>query len=72
MSCVAKFDPPFLNSITDVNCRYGHYAAMGLDIRPYTKGLDSNCVRGGKLSAYVMSSKHEQVVSVRCRAYLTD
>ncbi|RPB05142.1 Metallo-dependent phosphatase [Choiromyces venosus 120613-1] len=54
---------------------YGHYAAEGLDIHHYTKGLDSNCVRGGKLSAYILEANKdgrvgEDVVSVRCRAYL--
>ncbi|KAF8242658.1 Metallo-dependent phosphatase, partial [Wilcoxina mikolae CBS 423.85] len=33
---------------------YGHYAARGLDIRPLTKGLDTNCVRGGNLTAFVV------------------
>jgi hypothetical protein len=55
--------------------RYGHYAARGLDIRPFTKGLDSNCVRGGSLSALVVSSfgnhkmdskKSVEIVSVGC------
>ena len=55
--------------------RYGHYAAKGLDIRRYTKGLDSNCVRGKKLSAYILQAKkgggvREKVVSVKCRKYL--
>ena len=54
---------------------YGHYAAEGLDIRRYTKGLDSSCVRGGKLSAYILEANkrgrvEEDIVSVRCREYL--
>lgn len=53
-------------------CRYGHYAAKGLDIRKYSKGLDSNCVRGGRLSAYVIGKKKEELVSVSCRTFLKD
>lgn len=30
---------------------YGHDAKKGLNLRKYTKGLDSACVKGGKLSA---------------------
>ncbi|KAI5777657.1 Metallo-dependent phosphatase-like protein [Geopyxis carbonaria] len=48
---------------------YGHYAAAGLDLRPLTVGLDSNCVRGGSLSALIVSSKTEKpkVVQLPCR-----
>lgn len=53
-------------------CSYGHYAAKGLDIRKYSKGLDSNCVRGGRLSAFVIGRKKEELVSVGCRAFLKD
>ncbi|CUS09414.1 unnamed protein product [Tuber aestivum] len=54
---------------------YGHYAAEGLDIRRHTKGLDSNCVRGGRLSAYILEANkggrvEEDIVSVKCRNYL--
>ncbi|KAI5843494.1 Metallo-dependent phosphatase-like protein [Morchella snyderi] len=51
---------------------YGHYAAKGLDIRKYSKGLDSNCVRGGRLSAFVIGRKKEELVSVSCRTFLKD
>ncbi|PWW79027.1 Metallo-dependent phosphatase, partial [Tuber magnatum] len=45
---------------------YGHYAA---------EGLDSNCVRGGRLSAYILEAGkggrvEEDVISVKCRDYL--
>lgn len=47
---------------------YGHDAKTGLAIRPYTKGLDSNCVKGGKLSALVVEGGGEQtLVQVKCR-----
>ena len=35
---------------------YGHWAAKGLNIRHNTIGLDSGCVYGGKLSAYILES----------------
>ncbi|KAK6528196.1 hypothetical protein TWF281_009445 [Arthrobotrys megalospora] len=52
---------------------YGHDARRGLEIRRYTKGLDTNCVRGGKLTALVVEGgKHGKtsIVNVKCRKYL--
>lgn len=50
---------------------YGHDSRRGLAISDYTKGIDSGCVKGGKLTAFVMEGggKHvnTNVVSVRCR-----
>ncbi|KAA8907433.1 Metallo-dependent phosphatase-like protein [Sphaerosporella brunnea] len=48
---------------------YGHYAARGLDRRPLSQGLDSNCVRGGRLTALVASTRTDnpEVFSVHCR-----
>jgi hypothetical protein len=48
---------------------YGHYAKAGLDIRKYTMGLDSDCNRGGRLSALVVDSTKQrgEVVQVDCR-----
>lgn len=51
---------------------YGHDARRGLEVHKYTKGLDTNCVRGGKLTALVIKGgKHAQtkIVSVKCRKY---
>lgn len=49
---------------------YGHDAASGLTIKKYTKGLDSGCVRGGKLTALVIEDGGKQdIVSVKCRNY---
>jgi hypothetical protein len=46
---------------------YGHDAKGGLNIKKYTKGLDSGCVGGGKLTALVIDEKgKETVVSVGC------
>jgi len=36
---------------------YGHAASRGLDIKPWTKGLDSGCVYGRRLSAFVYTPK---------------
>ena len=48
---------------------YGHYAAKGLDIRPLTKGLDSGCAAGGRLTAMVVDahSTKPAFVDVKCR-----
>ncbi|KAJ6107820.1 hypothetical protein N7523_009143 [Penicillium sp. IBT 18751x] len=52
---------------------YGHYAKAGLSIREYTKGLDSGCVKGGKLTAMVIEDGGKQsIVQVRCKNYLKD
>ncbi|KAF8429134.1 Ser/Thr protein phosphatase family protein-like protein [Tirmania nivea] len=54
---------------------YGHYAAKGLDVRRWTKGMDSNCVRGGRLSALVVKKEKGEVVmevvSVKCKKYVS-
>ncbi|KAJ5191275.1 uncharacterized protein N7498_010260 [Penicillium cinerascens] len=52
---------------------YGHYAKQGLNIREYTKGLDSGCVKGGKLTALIIEDGGKQsIVQVRCHKYLKD
>jgi hypothetical protein len=38
---------------------YGHAASRGVDLKRYSKGLDSGCVRGRQLSAIVLSQKGE-------------
>ncbi|KAJ5182801.1 hypothetical protein N7492_000417 [Penicillium capsulatum] len=49
---------------------YGHDAKTGLNIRPYTKGLDSACVAGGKLTALVIEDGGKQsIVQTRCRKH---
>jgi hypothetical protein len=49
---------------------YGHDAAKSLNIQKYTKGLDSGCVYGHKLSALVIDNDGEQeVVQVGCKKY---
>ncbi|KAJ2598878.1 hypothetical protein H4R99_003926 [Coemansia sp. RSA 1722] len=46
---------------------YGHDAGRDLNIRDYTKGLDSRCVYGGKLTAFILPG--EEMVSVACQNY---
>ena len=36
---------------------YGHWAKLGLNVREKTIGLDSGCVYGGYLSAYILEDK---------------
>jgi hypothetical protein len=50
---------------------YGHDARSGLNIKEYTKGLDSGCVKGRELTAMVISDSKkgnykEKLVSVDC------
>lgn len=40
---------------------------QGLQIRKHTKGLDTSCVRGGKLTALIYPG--EELVSVECEKY---
>lgn len=43
---------------------YGHDAGRGLNLKEYSKGLDSRCVRGGTLTAMIMTAKGESYVHV--------
>lgn len=58
-----------------VSVVYGHDAKTGLNLNPYSFGLDSSCVRGGQLSALVfepgrsMIGRHvvkHRIVSTEC------
>lgn len=51
---------------------YGHDASKGLQLHRYSKGLDTKCQRGGKLSAYVVTVAddghyHEELVQIDCK-----
>lgn len=51
---------------------YGHDARQGLQMTKYTRGLDSGCVKGGKLNAVVITQKKngkfdEELVRVSCK-----
>jgi bis(5'-nucleosyl)-tetraphosphatase (symmetrical) len=41
---------------------FGHWAAQGLIVRPGLRGLDSGCVWGGKLSAWI--AEEDRIVAV--------
>lgn len=59
---------PILSKRTTVI--YGHDARRGLQIGKYTKGLDSGCVRGGQLTALVVSEHGKQeLIQVECQEY---
>ncbi|KAG7662928.1 uncharacterized protein J8A68_003554 [[Candida] subhashii] len=53
---------------------YGHDASRGLNLKEYTKGIDSRCDKGGKLSAMIIWSEKqanqiiykEDLVQVNC------
>lgn len=52
---------------------YGHDAKTGLKIRTYTKGLDSGCVKGGKLTALIIEDGGKQsLVQVNCKENYTE
>ncbi|KAG5357714.1 Bis(5'-nucleosyl)-tetraphosphatase, symmetrical [Yarrowia sp. C11] len=51
---------------------YGHDARQGLQLTKYTRGLDSGCVKGGKLNAMIITQKKngkfaEELVRVSCK-----
>lgn len=50
---------------------YGHDSKRGLDLKKWSKGLDSGCVNGGRLTALVVGGglKKEKIVSVKCKDY---
>ncbi len=54
---------------------YGHDSHRGLRLGKYSNGLDSNCVRGGKLTALVVEEgkkgKGLGTVGVRCNNYVS-
>jgi hypothetical protein len=49
---------------------YGHDSHTGLQMHRWSKGLDSGCVAGGRLTMMVLDAKGQQeVVSVGCKNY---
>lgn len=49
---------------------YGHDSKRGLNLHKWSKGLDSGCVSGGRLTALIVNAWGEQeIVSVGCKNY---
>ncbi|KAL9130152.1 MAG: hypothetical protein Q9217_001587 [Psora testacea] len=52
---------------------YGHDSHRGLQLENYSKGIDTGCVKGGKLSAFIIDKNSHvvapRVVSVECKDY---
>lgn len=53
---------------------YGHDSGRGLQLHQYSKGLDTGCASGGKLTALVVTIKgdkkaEQEVISVECKDY---
>ena len=53
---------------------YGHDSHMGLQLNKFSKGIDTGCVSGGKLTALVVSSERrkkakQEIMSVDCKDY---
>lgn len=53
---------------------YAHDSRRGLQLNQYSKGLDTGCVSGGKLTALVVTIEgntqvDQQIVSVKCNDY---
>jgi bis(5'-nucleosyl)-tetraphosphatase (symmetrical) len=44
---------------------FGHWARQGLVLRPGLRGLDSGCVWGGALSAWI--AEEDRIVQVAAR-----
>jgi hypothetical protein len=49
---------------------YGHDSKRSLSIAEYTKGLDTGCVKGEKLTALVVEDGGKQtIVQVKCQKH---
>lgn len=48
---------------------YGHDSKHGLQLKKYSKGLDTGCVKGGQLTALLITEKEQKVHSVNCKDY---
>ncbi|KAJ9661025.1 hypothetical protein H2198_002184 [Neophaeococcomyces mojaviensis] len=46
---------------------FGHDKKKGLQVYPYAKGLDTGCVDGGKLTAWIVGVDKEQFVQVKSK-----
>lgn len=53
-------DDKIADSYKSTTILYGHDAKSGLNLREHTKGLDSGCVKGGRLSALEYKYNHKK------------
>lgn len=52
---------------TQMTVIYGHDARMGLQISRFSKGIDTNCARAGKLTALILDERgKEAIVQISC------
>jgi hypothetical protein len=50
---------------------YGHDSKRGMNVKKWSFGLDSSCVKGGRLTAMVIGESGEhRFVDVRCKGYV--
>lgn len=57
--------PPYTNLTTVI------YGGQSFEIRQYTKGLNSGCVHGGDLSAFIIEDGGKsKVVQVSCKNHV--
>lgn len=62
------FNRPSTHDFKHTTVVYGHDAKRGLQIDTYTKGLDSGCVKGGKLTAWVVGDRGKnEIVQIKSR-----
>ncbi|KAI8374261.1 Metallo-dependent phosphatase-like protein [Radiomyces spectabilis] len=61
------FNSAQLNTSNVMYVYYGHDAGRGLNLQKYTKGVDTGCVYGRKLTALEMRS--QQLTQVSCSKY---
>jgi hypothetical protein len=54
--------------------RVSHYCHMtniqGLQLEKHMKGLDTGCVKGGRLMALIYPGEQLQVISLKCKEYV--